>query len=141
MKPSIHPIACPRAFLLPCIPILCIVILACLLSARPLTALADGGGLPTSTDTPSPTSTPTEAPTATEALLLFPVTPTFTVLPIFNNPNPGSPILGLQAAATPTPAPRSGFNVLSCWPFAIVALAILIAGILWLRSRVTQPVP
>jgi hypothetical protein len=92
-------------------------------------ALADGGGLPTRTPTRTlipflPTVTPTSPD---DLLLVFPPTATSTLEAM---------LLGEQAlppaevAATTRP-----FSLLSCWPFAVVILLLLVVGVMYISNR------
>lgn len=113
----------------------------------PQRGLADGGGWPTATRTRRPTKTPTLAGTIqlpflyqiteTPANSLLPGAPGVLGQPGQTGPS-GAPIIGFQAP-TPTPAPRP-FSLISCWPFALVGLALLIVGIIYLTNRLQREV-
>jgi hypothetical protein len=89
--------------------------------------LLDGGGLPTRTPTQPP---PTLTPTATQDSI-FPPTATHTQVP-------GSPNELLAPNAGMTAEQPSRFSFLSCWPFALVVLLVLIIGVMWLSGRLRQ---
>ena len=91
--------------------------------------LLDGGGLPTHTRTPTQPP-PNLTPTATQDNI-FPPTATNTLVP-------GSPNELLAPNAGVTAEQPSRFSFLSCWPFALVVLLLLIIGVMWLSGRLRQ---
>jgi hypothetical protein len=117
-----------------------------LFSMIPQQALADAGGWPTATPTtifiilPSatPTTYPYPYPAPTSSLLLpFPPTPTYTpVVPAFVSE---AAVPEIQARIAAEQAADTRATWLTCFPFALVAILILAAGLYWLRSRARIP--
>jgi hypothetical protein len=96
----------------------------------PERVLADGGGFPTRTRTA--TLIPLFPTETTEGGLFLGFPGTATDTPV--------PASGVQQAlpevsASNAPQTRQGFSLLSCWPFAIVALVVLIVGALYISGK------
>jgi hypothetical protein len=102
--------------------------------------LADAGGWPTATSTPTqviiilPTLTPTPSIVPTSQLLTFPPTPTYT--PVFPLLSGELAAPELQARADSSRASNSlGLSWLTCLPFGFVFAALGIAGYYYFRIR------
>jgi hypothetical protein len=121
---------------------------ALLFLSEPSPVSADAGGWPTATPTLVIwTSTPTlpaypyppaflVSPQPSSPLLLFPPTPTYT--PVVPALVQELAVPDVQVALNP-PAPASArLTWITCVPFALVGLAIAIAGTMALRSRIRQ---
>jgi hypothetical protein len=121
--------------------ILPIAFLVTLLLASPWRARAsdpylDGGGFPTRTPTRRVRN---PLPRTAQA-----VQPSATLFPASSTPTGGAAVLG-QGEQQPL-APNIGttsqtaqpFSLLSCWPFALVILLVLIVGVMWISNRIRQ---
>jgi hypothetical protein len=115
------------------LPFAALGLLIALWMAAPLRVRADGGGLPTRT--PTRTLIPlAPAATATSPQLQITFPPTGTHTPVAGAlgqqppPNQAIPEAGTTAAARP-------FSLLSCWPFVLVVLLVLVVGVMWLSGR------
>jgi len=102
-------------------------------------ASADGGGFPTSTNTPQPTSASVATTAPTGAVIIFPPTATFTVQAPALLQQEGGAIPEAQQVQVQPPAEeeRSLTSVL-CWPLGIVALILAFVGIYLLRGRIVR---
>ncbi len=116
-----------------------LAILIALFLASPMQARAsdthlDGGGLPTRTPTrvrnPLPPSPRAVLPSPT----LFPASATPTQLAGFVAQE-GQPPASNAGVASEQARP---FSLMSCWPFALVVILVLIVGVLWLNGRIRQ---
>ncbi len=99
-------------------------------------ARADGGGFPTRTPTRTlipflPTVTPTSPD---ELLLVFPPTATTTLTTdLFGEQ--AQPPAGQAIPEAGIPASAQPFSLLSCWPFALIFLLLLVVGVWYISSR------
>lgn len=114
------------------------ITLGVFLAWRPGVAVADGGGFPTATLTPTtpPTFTPTPTLTLipTSQLIVFP--PTLTPTPL-GTPLALQPIPELLVATPPSAASRI-VTPLSCGIFALVVLLLAILGFMYLRTQIRE---
>jgi hypothetical protein len=102
--------------------------------------LADAGGWPTATSTPTqviiilPTFTPSPSVIPTSQLLTFPPTPTYTpVVPLLSG-ELAAPELQARAEASRS-STGLGLTWLTCLPFGFVFAALGIAGYYYFRIR------
>ncbi len=129
------------------LPTVILIVLIAMAKSMPERVLADGGGgFPTSTSTATliPLA-PTITETPTGSLFLgLPGTPTDTpaVGGLFLNLSPTEQAATLQAGVANAPQTSQqtsgGNSILACWPYALIALVILIVVVLWISSRIRQ---